>query len=483
MSQGNLFINASCVKQSGPTTANIANPCALNAQSVNGTSSNNASNNAQIALNNNDESLIITANNFNFSGNIYANGVVDFSKIKGSATIKNLYLYNNAQFQANNLTISNQAVLEKNASFVTNNLNIQGAFNNNATRKIEVLQNLTIASNASLSTGVYGLEVGGALNHFGAIHFNLENIQTPTPLIQAEGIINLSTTKAPFMNINNSMANNTTYTLLKSSRYIDYNINPNSLQSYLNLYTLININGNHIEEKNGVLTYLGQRVLLQDKGLLLSVALPNSNNAHQNNILSLSVLHNQIKMSYGTKAMDFTPPTLQDYIAGIQGQSALNQIEAVGGNNAIKWLSTLMMETKENPLFAPIYLQNHSLNEILGVAKDLLNTASLISNPNFRDNATNLLELASYTQQTSRLTKLSDFRSREGESDFSERLLELKNKRFSDPNPSEIFVKYPQPDKHSNNLWVQGIGGASFISGGNGTLYGLNAGYDRLVKI
>ncbi|GAA7204828.1 toxin outer membrane protein [Helicobacter pylori] len=482
VSQGNLFINASCVKQSGPTTANIANPCALNAQSVNGTSSNNASNNAPIALNNNDESLIITANNFNFSGNIYANGVVDFSKIKGSATIKNLYLYNNAQFQANNLTISNQAVLEKNASFVTNNLNIQGAFNNNATRKIEVLQNLTIASNASLSTGVYGLEVGGALNHFGAIHFNLKNIQTPTPLIQVEGIINLNTTQVPFMNVNNSMANNTTYTLLKSRRYIDYNINPNSLQSYLNLYTLININGNHIEEKNGVLTYLGQRVLLQDKGLLLSVALPDSNNASQNNILSLSVLYNQIKMSYGDKAMDFTPPTLQDYIVGIQGQSALNQIEAIGGNNAIKWLSTLMMETKENPLFAPIYLKNHSLNEVLGVAKDLLNTASLISNPNFRDNATNLLELASYTQQTSRLTKLSDFRAREGESDFSERLLELKNKRFSDPNPGEVFVKYPQLSKHSNNLWVQGIGGASFISGGNGTLYGLNAGYDRLVK-
>ncbi|PUD56062.1 toxin [Helicobacter pylori] len=482
VSQGDLFINASCAQQSDPTAANATNPCALSAQNANGTSSSNASNNAPIALNNNDESLMVTANDFNFSGNIYANGVVDFSKIKGSANVKNLYLYNNAQFQANNLIISNQAVLENNASFVTNNLNIQGAFNNNATQKIEVLQNLVIASNASLSTGIYGLGVGGVLNHFGTIHFNLENSQTPVnPLIQAGGVINLNATQTPFINVNNSMANNTTYTLLKSSRYIDYNINPNSLQSYLKLYTLININGNHIEEKNGVLTYLGQRVLLQDKGLLLSVALPNSNNASQNHILSLSVLYDQIKMSYGNKIMDFTPPTLQDYIVGIQGQSALNQIEAVGGN-AIKWLSTLMMETKENPLFAPIYLENHSLHEILGVAKDLQNTASLISNPNFRDNATNLLELASYTQQTSRLTKLSDFRSREGESDFSERLLELRNKRFSDPNPGEVFVKYSQISKHPNNLWAQGIGGASFISGGNDTLYGLNVGYDRLVK-
>ncbi|GAA7444043.1 immunomodulatory autotransporter protein ImaA [Helicobacter pylori] len=479
VSQGDLFINASCVQQSDPTTASATNPCTLTTQ--NNAYSSNASNNAPIALNNNDESLVVAANGFNFSGNIYANGVVDFSKIKGSANVKNLYLYNNAQFQANNLTISNQAVLEKNASFVTNNLNIQGAFNNNATQKIEVLQNLVIASNASLSTGIYGLEVGGVLNNFGAIHFNLENSQTPTnPLIQAEGIINLNTTQTPFMNV--SVANGGTYTLLKSGRYINYNINPNSLQSYLKLYTLININGNHIEEKNGVLTYLGQRVLLQDKGLLLSVALPNSNNASPNNILSLSVLYNQIKMSYGNKVMDFTPPTLQDYIVGIQGQSALNQIEAIGGNSAINWLSTLMIKTKENPLFAPIYLENHSLNEILDATKDLQNTASLISNPNFRDNATNLLELASYTQQTSRLTKLSDFRAREGESNFSERLLELKNKRFSDPNPSEVFVKYSQPNKYPNNLWVQGVGGASFISGGNGTLYGLNVGYDRLVK-
>ncbi len=161
VSQGNLFVNASCTQQSDPTTANITNPCALNAQSANGASSSDASNNAQIALSNNDESLMVTANDFNFSGNIYANGVVDLSKIKGSANIKNLYLYNNAQFQANNLIISNQAVLEKNASFMANNLNIQGAFNNNAIRKIEVLQNLTIASNASLSTGIYGLEVGG----------------------------------------------------------------------------------------------------------------------------------------------------------------------------------------------------------------------------------------------------------------------------------------------------------------------------------
>lgn len=52
-------------------------------------------NNALIVLNNNDESLIIMVNDFNFLGNIYVNGVVDFLKIKGFVNIKNLYFYNN----------------------------------------------------------------------------------------------------------------------------------------------------------------------------------------------------------------------------------------------------------------------------------------------------------------------------------------------------------------------------------------------------
>ncbi|RKV07391.1 hypothetical protein DDP51_08265 [Helicobacter pylori] len=44
---------------------------------------------------------------------------------------------------------------------------------------------------------------------------------------------------------------------------------------------------------------------------------------------------------------------------------------------------------------------------------------------------------------------------------------------------SLLFVKYSQLSKHPNNLWVQGVGGASFISGGNGTLYGLNVAISR----
>lgn len=62
---------------------------------MNGVFFNNVLNNALIVLSNNDESLMVVVNDFNFLGNIYVNGVVDFLKIKGFVNIKNLYFYNN----------------------------------------------------------------------------------------------------------------------------------------------------------------------------------------------------------------------------------------------------------------------------------------------------------------------------------------------------------------------------------------------------
>ncbi|WP_104748392.1 vacuolating cytotoxin domain-containing protein [Helicobacter cetorum] len=550
VSKGDIYVNASCVSETptSPATSNTSSPTnscepittTNSNKNTQSTSSSTYSNrNAQIVLNNNNESLSVTANNFNFLGNIYANGIVNLSSVQGFSNIKNLYLYNNAQFQANNLIVSKQATLDKNASFITNNLIIQGTFNNNTSHSIKINKDLNITQNGSLSTGVYGVEVGESLNNFGTMNFNLnadstttapkatattpktsttalaiqENFATPLasePLIQVGGVANLNMTNTPFMKISSDFMNDNTYTLLKSSRYINYNIDPNSLQSYLKLYTLIDINGHHIKDDNGVLTYLGQRVKLQDKGLLLSVNIDttsqNTSNATDKNdnssqvattqsvktptpstptnkVLSLSILYNQIKMSYGNKVMAFNAPTLQDYIVGIQGKNALEKIETIGGSSVMSWLSKLMIDTKANPLFAPIYLEKHSLNELLNVAKDLKNTMGLISNPNFRNNATRLLEIASYTQQTSRLTKLSNFRA-ENESNFHERLLELKNKRFSEANPNalDFILKYTQRDKFKNNVWVQGVGGASFVAGGTGTLYGLNVGYDRFIK-
>ncbi|WP_043902805.1 vacuolating cytotoxin domain-containing protein [Helicobacter cetorum] len=516
VSQGNIYVNASCVSETPTNTTtsnttnstNICKPINM-ANSSKNTKNTSSNNNAQIVLNNNDESLSVTANNFNFSGNIYANGVVNLSSVKGFSNIKNLYLYDKAQFQGNNLIISKNASLEQNASFNTNNLIVQGIFNNGTLHgNVKVNKNLDIMQNGSLSTGVYGMQVGGNFNNFGTINFDLIGSQTPTtPLIQVGGVVNLNTADKPFINITNSVANNATYTLLKSSRYINYNINPNSLQSYLKLYTLIDINGHHIKDDNGVLTYLGQKVKLQDKGLLLSVSVDSttqntSNTTDKNdsssqaltkesalkaptkdNILSLSILYNQIKMSYGNKVMAFNAPTLQEYITSIQGKNALDKIYAIGGNRVINWFSKLMIDSQENPLFAPIYLEQHNLSELLNVAEDIKNTMSLISNPNFRNSASRLLEVASYTQQTSRLTKLSNFRA-EAEPSFHERLLELKNKRFSDSNPNalDFILKYTERDKYKNNVWVQGVGGASFVAGGTGTLYGLNVGYDRFIK-
>lgn len=46
----------------------------------------------------------------------------------------------------------------------------------------------------------------------------------------------------------------------------------------------------------------------------------------------------------------------------------------------------------------------------------------------------------------------------------------------------DVILKYSQRNRVKNNVWATGVGGASFINGGTGTLYGINVGYDRFIK-
>ncbi|MGN8370933.1 autotransporter outer membrane beta-barrel domain-containing protein, partial [Helicobacter pylori] len=107
----------------------------------------------------------------------------------------------------------------------------------------------------------------------------------------------------------------------------------------------------------------------------------------------------------------------------------------------------------------------------------------MLSNSNLKNNSTDVLQLNTYTQQMSRLAKLSNFASFDS-TDFSERLSSLKNQRFADatPNAMDVILKYSQRDKLKNNLWATGVGGVSFVENGTGTLYGVNVGYDRFVR-
>ncbi|PDW38468.1 vacuolating cytotoxin domain-containing protein [Helicobacter pylori] len=474
--QGALIFASNDVSNINITTLNATNGLSLNAGLNNvsvqkgeicvnlancPTTKNSSSTNSSVTPTN--ESLNVRANNFTFLGTITSNGAIDLSQVKNNSVIGTLNLNENATLQANNLTITN-------------------AFNNASNSTANINGNFTLNQQATLSTNASGLNVMGNFNSYGDLVFNLSHSASHA-IINAQGAATIMANgNNPLIQFNTSSKEAGTYTLIDSAKAIYYGYNNqitggSSLDNYLKLYALIDINGKHMVMTDNGLTYNGQAVSIKDGGLVVGFK------DSQNQYIYTSILYNKVKIAVSNDPINnLQAPTLKQYIAQIQGVQSVDSIDQAGGNQAINWLNKIF-ETKGSPLFAPYYLESHSTKDLTTIAGDIANTLEVIANPNFKNDATNILQINTYTQQMSRLAKLSDT-STFASADFHERLEALKNKRFADaiPNAMDVILKYSQRNRVKNNVWATGVGGASFINGGTGTLYGINVGYDRFIK-
>ncbi|UOR41226.1 vacuolating cytotoxin domain-containing protein [Helicobacter pylori] len=474
--QGALIFASNGVSNINITTLNATNGLSLNAGLNNvsvqkgeiyinlancPTTKDSSSTNSSVTPT--DESLSVHANNFTFLGVIASNGAIDLSQVKNNSVIGTLNLNENATLQANNLTITN-------------------AFNNASNSTANINGNFTLNQQATLSTNASGLNVMGNFNSYGDLVFNLSHSASHA-IINAQGTATImANNNNPLIQFNTSSKETGAYTLIDSTKAIYYGYNDqitggNSLADYLKLYTLIDINGKHMVMTDNGLTYNGQAVNIKDGGLIVDFK------DSQNQYIYTSILYNKVKIAVSNDPINnLQAPTLKQYIAQIQGAQGVDSIEQVGGTQAINWLNKIF-ETKGSPLFAPYYLESHSTKDLTTIAGDIANTLEVIANPDFKNDATNILQINTYTQQMSRLAKLSDT-STFASTDFHERLEALKNKRFADaiPNAMDVILKYSQRNRVKNNVWATGVGGASFINGGTGTLYGINIGYDRFIK-
>ncbi|MGL2550634.1 vacuolating cytotoxin domain-containing protein [Helicobacter pylori] len=474
--QGTLIFASNGVSNINITTLNATNSLSLNAGLNNvsvqkgeicvnlancPTTKNSSSTNSSVTPTN--ESLSVHANNFTFLGTIASNGAIDLSQVTNNSVIGTLNLNENATLQANNLTITN-------------------AFNNASNSTANINGNFTLNQQATLSTNANGLNVMGNFNSYGDLVFNLSHSASHA-IINAQGNATIMANgNNPLIQFNTSSKEAGTYTLIDSAKAIYYGYNDqitggSSLDNYLKLYALIDINGKHMVMTGNGLTYNGQAVNIKDGGLVVGFK------DSQNQYIYTSILYNKVKIAVSNDPINnLQAPTLKQYIAQIQGVQGVDSIDQAGGNQAINWLNKIF-ETKGSPLFAPYYLESHSIKDLTTIAGDIANTLEVIANPDFKNDATNILQINTYTQQMSRLAKLSDT-STFARSDFLERLEALKNKRFADaiPNAMDVILKYSQRNRVKNNVWATGVGGASFINGGTGTLYGINVGYDRFIK-
>ncbi len=474
--QGALIFASNGVSNINITTLNATNGLSLNASLNNvsvqkgeicinlancPTTKNSSSTNSSVTPTN--ESLSVRANNFTFLGTIASNGAIDLSQVKNNSVIGTLNLNENAALQANNLTITN-------------------AFNNASNSTANINGNFTLNQQATLSTNASGLNVMGNFNSYGDLVFNLSHSASHA-IINAQGTATImANNNNPLIQFNTSSKETGAYTLIDSAKAIYYGYNDqitggNSLADYLKLYTLIDINGKRMVMTDNGLTYNGQAVNIKDGGLVVGFK------DSQNQYIYTSILYNKVKIAVSNDPINnLQAPTLKQYIAQIQGTQGVDSIDQAGGTQAINWLNRIF-ETKGSPLFAPYYLESHSTKDLTTIAGDIANTLEVIANPDFKNDATNILQINTYTQQMSRLAKLSDT-STFASTDFHERLEALKNKRFADaiPNAMDVILKYSQRNRVKNNVWATGVGGASFINGGTGTLYGINIGYDRFIK-
>ncbi|GAA8584768.1 vacuolating cytotoxin domain-containing protein [Helicobacter pylori] len=474
--QGALIFASNDVSNINITTLNATNGLSLNVGLNNvsvqkgeiyinlancPTTKNSSSTNSSVTPTN--ESLSVHANNFTFLGAITSNGAIDLSQVKNNSVIGTLNLNENATLQANNLTITN-------------------AFNNASNSTANINGNFTLNQQATLSTNASGLNVMGNFNSYGDLVFNISHSASHA-IINAQGAATImANNNNPLIQFNTSSKEVGTYTLIDSAKAIYYGYNDqitggSSLDNYLKLYALIDINGKHMVMTDNGLTYNGQAVSIKDGGLVVGFK------DSQNQYIYTSILYNKVKIAVSNDPINnLQAPTLKQYIAQIQGVQSVDSIDQAGGNQAINWLNKIF-ETKGSPLFAPYYLESHSAKDLTTIAGDIANTLEVIANPDFKNDATNILQINTYTQQMSRLAKLSDT-STFARSDFLERLEALKNKRFADaiPNAMDVILKYSQRNRVKNNVWATGVGGASFINGGTGTLYGINVGYDRFIK-
>ncbi|MGL2397569.1 vacuolating cytotoxin domain-containing protein [Helicobacter pylori] len=476
--QGALIFASNGVSNINITTLNATNGLSLNAGLNNvsvqkgeicvnlancPTTKNGSTSSANSSVTPTNESLSVHANNFTFLGVITSNGAIDLSQVTNNSIIGTLNLNENATLQANNLTITN-------------------AFNNASNSTANINGNFTLNQQATLSTNASGLNVMGNFNSYGDLVFNISHSASHA-IINAQGNATImANDNNPLIQFNTSSKEVGTYTLIDSAKAIYYGYNNqitggSSLDNYLKLYTLIDINGKHMVMSDNGLTYNGQAVNIKDGGLVVGFK------DSQNQYIYTSILYNKVKIAVSNDPINnLQAPTLKQYIAQIQGTQSVDSIDQAGGSQAINWLDKIF-ETKGSPLFAPYYLESHSIKDLTTIAGDIANTLEVIANPDFKNDATNILQINTYTQQMSRLAKLSDT-STFARSDFLERLEALKNKRFADaiPNAMDVILKYSQRNRVKNNVWATGVGGASFINGGTGTLYGINVGYDRFIK-
>lgn len=185
------------------------------------------------------------------------------------------------------------------------------------------------------------------------------------------------------------------------------------------------------------------------------------------------------KIDMSSLSNPYDPNDIRYWFYRKGGENWIDKINATG-SKVMDWFQILMID-KRNGLWANQRILSNDLNYFLRLSKQLESTMGQLSSVYRKNNSTAAVNLATDVNKSSRLVKLSNTRSKN--LSFSQILESLQNERFATTKNDVVSLyKNINRDSYKNNIWANGIGAASFVDGGNSTLYGVNVGYDRFVN-
>ena len=171
-------------------------------------------------------------------------------------------------------------------------------------------------------------------------------------------------------------------------------------------------------------------------------------------------------------------------------QSNATQVES----DIFEWLNFLSIYDK-GITWTGANVLNYDLDFFLQTANQLNNTLDQIASIDRKTSTSASTRLAADIARSNRLVKLSNFNTNNASSAFAalraKSLATLphyaeSSSVASDASPRKnpaFLYKFSNRHDFMNNVWATAIGSTSFVKNGNGTLYGLNAGYDRFIPL
>lgn len=197
----------------------------------------------------------------------------------------------------------------------------------------------------------------------------------------------------------------------------------------------------------------------------------------------IEVKANDKQISFKINELDnsnpYDPNDIRYWFYKRGGANWVNTISDVD-KDIMPWLQTLMI-TKHNGLWAKQRVYDNDLNYFVRTAKELKSTMGQLSSVNRKNNSTDSVRLATDVNRTTRLVKLSNTQA--NTPTFAEVIRGLEKQHFAlNDNSISSIYKFSNRNSYKNNVWATVIGAASFVEGGNSTLYGVNIGYDRFIN-